>query len=101
VTDDEKPATRWVRIGYALTGDGQLDTARIGRVEELPAADAKALVKGGRAQYVDGPDPVAETAEANAQQPVVAERPAGVWGGPKQKNTPVKTDAEEKNDGTS
>lgn len=81
--DEEKPATRWVRIGYALTSDGQMDVARVGKVEELPAAEAKELVRGGRAQYVDGPDPVAETAEATSAAPVVPERPAGTWGGSK------------------
>lgn len=81
--DEEKPATRHVRIGYALTENRQIDVARIGKVEELPAAEAKALVKGGRAQYVDGPDPVEETADATAQAPIVAERPVGVWGGSK------------------
>lgn len=86
--DEEKPATRHVRIGYALTGDGQMDTARIGKVEELPIADAKALVRGGRAQYVDGPDQAAENAEATATQPVAPERPAGVWGGQKTENKP-------------
>lgn len=95
MNDDEKPATRWVRIGYALTEEGQIDAGRVGKVEELPTADAKELVRGGRGQYVDGPDQDAENAEATVTQPIVPERPAGVWGGSKGKNTPVKTDAEE------
>jgi hypothetical protein len=48
--------TAWVRIAYAVTAEGRVDTDRVGKVEELPYGEAKRLVKDGRAQYVDGPD---------------------------------------------
>lgn len=93
--DDERPTTRHVRIGYALTAEGQMDLARIGKVEELPAAEAKVLVRGGRAQYASGPDPVAGSSTDVPPVSDAVERPAGVWGGPKRTTPAAKSSTEE------
>ncbi len=51
--DDDKPAERWVFVGYALTGDGRLDRDRINnpRPELLPVVEAKRIVDNGHGRY--------------------------------------------------
>jgi hypothetical protein len=89
VADDENTGgrTAWVRIAYAVNGEGRVDTDRVGQVEELPYGEAKRLVRDGRARYVDGPDvPGPEGGEAVAlgaegPQPVQLTEPLVPGGG--------------------
>ncbi len=66
--DDSRPTHRWVRIGYAVK-DGRIDRDRIGKYEELPVAEAKALVAQGHATYLtDEQIAEGETVQAEAEE---------------------------------
>ncbi len=73
--DDDKPTHRWVRIGYAKTPEGQIDKARIGKPEQMTAADAKRLVDNNHGVYLTD-EQVAELDAVSSEGSEAAGKPA-------------------------
>lgn len=59
---------QWVRWAYATDDDGNIDRAKIGTVEQMHYIKAKALRRGGRVVFVNGPE------DARQREPLVAGR---------------------------